>query len=779
MEQQNQGTNSTLPVDAPLKRKRGRPRKDESQVKKERMTKSNSVSDTHRLGANRSNEDDDDDEMVGQVVSGVCEGSFDAGYFVTVKVGNTDTLLRGAVFVPGLFTPISAANDVAPYAKMYKRKEIPIPVLNPQVQGSSSAPRLRRKNKQPVLPENTTPMAIDQPPSSGIQCGTSLLIKTNSASTNVPLSYNVPKNDNASSAAEASGSLFDQPPSSDIPGGTSLPIKTNSISTNVPLTYIVPKNDNVGSSAEASGSLFAPQDQPASDRVPLTDNLPNIETVLSSGERVQGQTSTPDVPQKMLANQQEIGSLFALKDQCPSVLEPNNEAGISLGEKVQLKNQMAVVPDQVLPSQHHIAALHSLENSLITEPLTIDYLQKNDTDLPLEGDVPIENRVPISANQVLPIIQFGAPLIFEDQLPSVPVHPTHDLLKDERVLPQGEKVQHEKELPIDEGQVLLSDHPYGAALAVENQSASPVIFSAEKLQRKEDGFTLGGKDMPGEILELGLGDHPVSVTELKFFQKITKPDEMFQEVEASPLAKGPEADVCSTTELKLDAESRSCIDVFPGNETVIQMTQVRETVSPADEPKSQHLDLHLDPVVAEPEYTPFHLMDKPGDVLMDKKVSPKNDYPQYMQSEFTVKDLFSGNVAFHSNRSPFNYAMNVTGECSLSSIQQPMMNFPGDAEQTKLKLGAEGPEPPRMFEYHKSHPVDPAKDLDSGLKDAIISTKVEINPVPGTSINTITSEDVSQTEDDDQRAETEGQTAVGMPTLLSLSPGIEKEGKEG
>ena len=724
MDQQNQGTNSSSPVDLPMKRKRGRPRKDESQVKRERTPKSNSVSKTHRHGANPSNEDDDHDEMVGQVVSGVCEGSFDAGYFVTVKVGNTDTLLRGAVFVPGLFTPISAANDVAPYAKMYKRKEIPIPVLNPQSQGSSSAPRLRRKNKQPVHPENTAPMAVDQAPPSDIQCGTPSSIKTNSASTKVPLTYNVPKNDKVISSVEVQ--LVKQKPMA--PEKISHELK--------------------------SCNLFAPQDQPASDKVPLTDNLPKIETVLSSGGRVQGQISTPVVPQKVLTNQQETGTLFALKDQCPSVIEPKNDSVISLGEKVQLENQMPVVPDQVLTSQHHIGALYALENSSITAPLT-DYLPKNDTNLPLEGEVPIENRVPISADQVLPILQFGAPLTLKDQLSSVTVHPTHDLLKDVRVLPQGEKVQLEKELPTAEGQVFLSDLQHGAAFAVENQSTSPVILSADKLPRKDDGFTLEGKDMPRETLELGIGDRPVSLTELKNFHKIIKQDEMFQEMEASTLAKGPEADVEATKELKLDAESTPYVDVFPGNETVIQVTQVQQAVNPADALKSQNLELHPAPVVAEPEYMPFQLIGKPVDVLMEKQASPKNDFPQYVQSEFTVKDLLSGNAAFQSNRNPFSDVVNVTGEGSLSSpktSQQPMMNFLGDADQVKLKLAAEGSEPPSMFESHISHPVDPAKDLDSGFKDASIPSKFEINPVAATS-NTIASEDVSQTEDDAHRAE--------------------------
>ncbi|KAJ9693069.1 hypothetical protein PVL29_011981 [Vitis rotundifolia] len=71
-------------------------------------------------------------------------------------------------------------------------------------------------------------------------------------------------------------------------------------------------------------------------------------------------------------------------------------------------------------------------------------------------------------------------------------------------------------------------------------------------------------------------------------------------------------------------------------------------------------------------------------------------FPQDVQSEFTVKDLLSGNAALHANRSPFSDVVKITGEGSLSpskTSQQPMTNFLGDANQVKLKLAAEGPEP--------------------------------------------------------------------------------------
>ncbi|KAK4771148.1 hypothetical protein SAY87_031680 [Trapa incisa] len=66
------------------------------------------------------------DGVTGQAVSGFLEGEFDGGYLLTVRVRNSDTLLRGVVFKPGRFVPVSADNDVAPNAQMIKRNERPL-----------------------------------------------------------------------------------------------------------------------------------------------------------------------------------------------------------------------------------------------------------------------------------------------------------------------------------------------------------------------------------------------------------------------------------------------------------------------------------------------------------------------------------------------------------------------------------------------------------------------------------------------------------------------------
>lgn len=45
------------------------------------------------------------DSLIGQTVHGILDGSFPAGYLITVKIGGSDTLLKGAVFGPGVKMP--------------------------------------------------------------------------------------------------------------------------------------------------------------------------------------------------------------------------------------------------------------------------------------------------------------------------------------------------------------------------------------------------------------------------------------------------------------------------------------------------------------------------------------------------------------------------------------------------------------------------------------------------------------------------------------------------
>ncbi|GLJ18492.1 hypothetical protein SUGI_0328280 [Cryptomeria japonica] len=65
----------------------------------------------------------DNTSFLGHIIHGVVDGSFDAGYLLTVRVGDTDTVLRGLVFEPGLCVPISEVNDIAPNVKLTQREK--------------------------------------------------------------------------------------------------------------------------------------------------------------------------------------------------------------------------------------------------------------------------------------------------------------------------------------------------------------------------------------------------------------------------------------------------------------------------------------------------------------------------------------------------------------------------------------------------------------------------------------------------------------------------------
>ena len=117
MAQQNEPNHSLDPATVPAKRKRGRPRKED-------------VPGTEPSGRSQRRRRNPaptvGEGLVGQPVSGILDGVFDAGFLITVLVGNNGPPLRGMVFDSGFSFPISATNDVAPHIKMSKREEIPI-----------------------------------------------------------------------------------------------------------------------------------------------------------------------------------------------------------------------------------------------------------------------------------------------------------------------------------------------------------------------------------------------------------------------------------------------------------------------------------------------------------------------------------------------------------------------------------------------------------------------------------------------------------------------------
>ncbi|GMI91477.1 hypothetical protein HRI_002817000 [Hibiscus trionum] len=191
MDNHSQGASLSSTANPPTKRRRGRPRIDDNiQGDSTALAPpSDNLKNKQSVGTSLPTSDD----MVGQMVSGVIEGSFDAGYLLSVKVGDTDRHLRGIVFLPGRLTPITAENDVAPDAKMYERKEIPIPSVNSQGHLHATSPSGKSENL--VEHKNDAPNLPEQGLHIGLQFSATTASESQSASILIPPVSNFPFND--------------------------------------------------------------------------------------------------------------------------------------------------------------------------------------------------------------------------------------------------------------------------------------------------------------------------------------------------------------------------------------------------------------------------------------------------------------------------------------------------------------------------------------------------------------------------------------------------------
>lgn len=142
MNQINGENNNFTSPTMPIKRKRGRPRKDKSLQNPTKITPTlknpMKITPTLNYPPPLNSIGDANGSLVGQPVTGVIEASFDAGFLLNVNIGNSGTCLRGVVFKPGHYRPVSVENDVAPHIQMVNRNEIPIPMENRNVGFSGS-----------------------------------------------------------------------------------------------------------------------------------------------------------------------------------------------------------------------------------------------------------------------------------------------------------------------------------------------------------------------------------------------------------------------------------------------------------------------------------------------------------------------------------------------------------------------------------------------------------------------------------------------------------------
>ncbi|KAL4554824.1 hypothetical protein LXL04_037430 [Taraxacum kok-saghyz] len=141
----------------PEKRKRGRPRKDPSERRAAKAARAQAarmnpgLTHHHHPTPTATRPDpihDPTQVMIGQTITGVVEATFDAGYLLAVRIGNSNITLRGAVFKPGHTAPVTPENDVAPHVEMIKRAHVPFPETQPVVRRRKR--RSKEKNMQLV-----------------------------------------------------------------------------------------------------------------------------------------------------------------------------------------------------------------------------------------------------------------------------------------------------------------------------------------------------------------------------------------------------------------------------------------------------------------------------------------------------------------------------------------------------------------------------------------------------------------------------------------------------
>ncbi|KAG6491442.1 hypothetical protein ZIOFF_052793 [Zingiber officinale] len=113
--------------------------------------------------------------LLGQTVCGTLDGTFEAGYLLTVKVGDTGHVLKGIVFDPHRCVPISEENDIAPLIPMarpigtfYSSTEKPSQALvsvpvRPAAASFDVAVPHQRKDPSTKIPEssNYKPSVLD------------------------------------------------------------------------------------------------------------------------------------------------------------------------------------------------------------------------------------------------------------------------------------------------------------------------------------------------------------------------------------------------------------------------------------------------------------------------------------------------------------------------------------------------------------------------------------------------------------------------------------------
>lgn len=111
-------------------------------------------------------------DLLGQAVCGTLDGTFDAGYMLTVRVANGGHVLRGLVFDPRLCVPISAENDIAPLLPMATPNGTPSSVVESHDQTLVSVPI----HPVPVPLSVALPLQVREPAAAASQTMNPMLV---------------------------------------------------------------------------------------------------------------------------------------------------------------------------------------------------------------------------------------------------------------------------------------------------------------------------------------------------------------------------------------------------------------------------------------------------------------------------------------------------------------------------------------------------------------------------------------------------------------------------
>ncbi|XP_010537129.1 PREDICTED: uncharacterized protein LOC104811939 [Tarenaya hassleriana] len=295
-----------------LKRKRGRPRKDETQTQQEKTAitpRPDTVSTDGTV-----------DDIMGQVVSGVVEGSFDAGYFLNVKVADTDKQLRGVVFIPNKVTPITAENDVAPHVKMYEREEISAPSSNPKTH-----PQGQENSEKPT--DNDTVHELQTGIGSELRCSSPV----------IPSGMQVKDIDNAS--------LLERVPPPEIADSgyenQALSLMPQSGNDGFYETHNTVPACEASEASKKSSPDRLPQNDSVTEGNPLVDFFPTSETTRLQSPNLEffhreTKLSSRDERQKSPPRDEPRGFNLMAEKPAPSTMEnvPEEELQLELGNKI-------------------------------------------------------------------------------------------------------------------------------------------------------------------------------------------------------------------------------------------------------------------------------------------------------------------------------------------------------------------------------------------------------------------------------------------------------------